>query len=124
MVQGYGDEMKTKLEKYGFKDQQGHRLERCQDYLDIVDVIERAKEFIEEDSAITLIYLKKAVAKVEDYCGIEDKDSLNYLLEEAGYSEKESIKIMNIVDVFVKNKIALDHDLALITEFRKIRKLL
>ena len=34
----------------------------------------------------------------------EDKDSLNYLLEEAGYSEKESIKIMNIVDVVVRNK--------------------
>jgi hypothetical protein len=36
--------MKTKLEKYGFKDQHGHRLERCQDYLDIVDALEKAEK--------------------------------------------------------------------------------
>lgn len=39
--------MKTKLEKYGFIDREGHRLERCQDYLDIVDALERMKKFVD-----------------------------------------------------------------------------
>ena len=58
--------MKTKLEseKYEFIDRGKHRLEYCQDYLDIVDVLEKAKELIEREDWIYVTDLKEAVDKV------------------------------------------------------------
>ena len=111
--------MKTKLEGYEFRDQHGHHLERCQDYLDIVDVIEKAKEFIEkidENQPCGTPFrdyetirmegrLKQALAKViKEKIEIKDKYTLNYQLEQMGFTGTERIVILDTIDSIWKHR--------------------
>ena len=96
--------MRTKLEKYGFVHSFGFPLEECQDYLDIIDVIKRAKELIETmdlGGDVRIGKLRQAVAKVSEK---SNEDILNRQLEQMGFIENERTLILNFIDVIWKNR--------------------